>query len=96
MNVYTTFFFLRLAIGLAGVIDPPRIIALISAIDELAAIQTEEKRVVRILGILPETFLCLLFSDPLALIFNDARACGNLASGEYTITVNPRVSDLDE
>ncbi len=96
MDVHPAFFFLRLAIRRTGMIDPARIIAFIAAVDQLATVKTEEKGVIRILRVLPETFFCLLFRNALAPVFNETSPGRNLAGSEHAVAVNAGMPDLDQ
>ena len=69
-------------------VNPARIITLVAAINQLSAVQTKEKRMVRIVRIQAETFLGLLFSNALSRVFNDASASGNFACREHTVAMD--------
>ena len=77
-------------------IDPASIIALVAAVNQFAAVEAEEKRVVGIIGILSETLFCLFLGDAFSPVFDDACTGRNLASCKHTIAVDVRVPDLDE
>ena len=76
-------------------VDPACITAAIAAIDELATLQTKEKRVIRIIRIQSGTLLGLFFGNARSPVFDDARPSGNFTNGKDAATMDLRVADLD-
>jgi hypothetical protein len=86
-------FFPCLAIRLATMIDPARIIAVASTIDQAAVLQAEKKcmkRVVRIRTFARCRFACCY---PLAGVFNYTGIGSNPASRKDTVAMNFRMSN---
>src|SRR5690606_4148390 len=84
--------FARLAIRLAAMIDPARIVAIVAAIDHLAIFQAEEEGVKRILRIRPGALGGLTRTDTLARIFNQAGFRLDFARGEYPAAMDLGIS----
>ena len=93
INIDATVFMLhRFAIGLAGMVDEARFIAAAAAIYDAAIVQTEEVSMIqRAFGIRPIQRLRPL--NPLALIFDNARAGLDYAAGKNAGTVYGRGFD---
>ena len=85
--------FLRFAVGLAGMVDPARVVAFVAAVDHAAGAEREEEGVEGIVRIGRVAAVCFLGADALAAVLDDARARGNLAGGEDAIAVQLGAAD---
>ncbi len=88
MDVNPPLCFLRLAIRFARVIDPTRVITVITTIDQSATFQAKEKGMVRIVGVETKSLIRLLLADALATVLNNPGTCRNFSCSEDPIAMN--------
>src|SRR5690606_8699747 len=79
--------FLGFAVGLAGMVDPARVVAVVAAVDHAARTEREEEGVERIVGVGGVAAVGFLGADALAAVFDDARAGGDFARGEHAVAM---------
>src|SRR5690606_4901602 len=78
---------LGFAVGSARVVDPARVIALVAAVDDIAAAQGKEKSMEGIFRVYRMQLISSLRCDPLAAVLDDAGALWNINGGEYAHAV---------
>ena len=80
--------FIRLAIGFAGVVDPPRRIAAIQGIDHMLVVDVEVEGVVGVCRVVRMAAQGLFPSDDLADVLNDGLALGKVSQGKDPLTMH--------
>src|SRR5690349_1244988 len=86
----------RLAVGVAGVIDEARLVAVDSGVDHRGVIGDKEERVTVRRALPLVAPVGLRMGDALAEIFDHARACRDAVQREHAESVQPRGPHLDE
>ena len=87
-NKDTPITLIRLAIGFAGVVDPPRRIAAVQGVDHMLVVDMEVKGVVGVCWIVRMAAQCLFPSDDLAHVLNDGLALGKVGEREDPLTMH--------
>src|SRR6266513_3473155 len=88
----TIIFLNRLAVRVAGVVDPTRFVPADLWVDDVGAIVDPKKKCVRIVHVGRNTFP----RDATTRVFNDAPALSNGSGREHAPTVNSRLTHLNE
>mmetsp|Transcript_71463 Transcript_71463/g.168395 ORF Transcript_71463/g.168395 Transcript_71463/m.168395 type:complete len:289 (-) Transcript_71463:2509-3375(-) len=84
-----------LAVGLAGMVDPARIVAAVEGVDHQAAVEVEVEGVVGLLGVVGMAAHRLVPADALAGVLDDLGAGGNRCHGIDATAVHAGVTDFD-
>ena len=87
-NKDTPITLIRLAIGFAGVVDPPRRIAAVQGVDHMLVVDMEVKGVVRVCRVMRMAAQCLFPSDDLAHVLDDGLALGKVGEREDPLTMH--------
>ena len=87
--------FVRLAIGIAGMVDPARRVAAVQGVDHAFFIDVEIEGMVRVGRIVRMAALRLLPADDGSDIFDDHLALGQIAQGKHPFSVHAGAPGLD-
>src|SRR5690606_5007198 len=78
------------AVRVAGVVDPAGVVAVLRSVNDLAATQGEIEGVERIVRVCRVLLVRFFGSDQCTGVLNDAGARGDIARGEYAVTMQGR------
>jgi hypothetical protein len=85
---------LGLAVGRAAVVDPARRVAAHAGVDHVqAVIEREEEGVEGIVRVRGVTIIGFVVGDQLTLVFDDARALGDVRGGKHAIAMDGALAD---
>ena len=96
VDEYTAMFDYGLAVAPALVIDEARIVAADGRVDDRVLVDDEQERVIVVDVVIVITRVRRLVRKPLAQVFDDARAPGNVRRREHAAAVHRRIAYFDE
>ena len=83
-----------LAVGLAAVVDPARVVAADVGVDDPVVVEREQERMPAV-GIAPVALVDLVMRPQRAAVLDDAQALGQVACGENAVAVDRRSTGDD-